>query len=151
MQAMQSIQDITERELNTLILIRSMKEFITDEYDNLSSLNNVVWSFEESLSAEEHMQYVEDICKLTASGYLISDATENHIKEDKVPDVEGISLKGESLLKKWEEETRETVSSGKTVIINLNFNFSLIEISSDILDTVGSIFKFIGGKFKNEK
>lgn len=140
------MQSIAESQLNTLILIRSMKKFITDEYENLSSLNNVVWTFEENLSEAEHKQYVEDICKLTASGYLISDATESHIKEDKVPDVKRISRKGEALLKKWDTEIREMVISGKPVSIKV-YEIN-IEINIDILKTVGSIFELIGRMIK---
>ena len=69
-------QDITMEQLETLVLIRSLEEFVTDEHENLSSLSEVIWTLEESLSNEEHEQLVADICKLTEKGYLLSDGTE---------------------------------------------------------------------------
>ena len=45
-------QDITKEQLETLILIRSLEEFITEEHENLSSLSEVIWTLEESLSNE---------------------------------------------------------------------------------------------------
>ena len=51
-----------------MILIKSLEEFVTDEHENLSSLSEVIWTLEESLSNEEHKQLVTDICKLTETG-----------------------------------------------------------------------------------
>ncbi len=76
------IKDITKEQLETLILIKSLEEFVTDEHENLSSLSEVIWTLEESLSNEEHKQLVTDICKLTETGYILSDATEEHIETD---------------------------------------------------------------------
>ena len=58
------IQNITKEQFETLILLRSLEEFITDEHENLSSLSEVIWTLEESLSDKEHKQLVADICKI---------------------------------------------------------------------------------------
>ncbi len=148
------IRDITERQLETLVLIKSLSEFITDEYEHLESLNGVVWSFEEGLSEREHRQYVEDICELTEHGYLVSDATREHMRIDRVPDVEGIAPRGEAVLDEFEHEIQKKVSSGEKVILFKDcslFNFSLLselDVSGGVFDTVGSLFKFIGKVMK---
>ncbi len=76
------IRDITKEQFETLILLRSLEEFIADKHETFPSLSEVIWTLEESLSNEEHKQLVTDICKLTETGYILSDATEEHIETD---------------------------------------------------------------------
>ena len=118
-------QDITMEQLETLVLIRSLEEFVTDEHENLSSLSEVIWTLEESLSNEEHEQLVADICKLTEKGYLLSDGTEEHIEIDRIPEVEGITPKGQSALNEWEKEIRGSIDRGnkQDIVIVKNYNF----------------------------
>lgn len=147
-------QDITKEQLETLILIRSLEEFVTDEHENLSSLSEVIWTLEESLSDKEHEQLAADICELTEKGYLLSDGTEEHIKADRIPEVEGITPRGEAVLDEFEHEIQKKVSSGEKVILFKDcslFNFSLLselDVSGGVFDTVGSLFKFIGKVMK---
>lgn len=148
------IQNITKEQFETLILLRSLEEFITDEHENLSSLSEVIWTLEESLSNEEHKQLVTNICKLTETGYILSDGTEEHIKADRIPEVEGITPRGEAVLDEFEHEIQKKVSSGEKVILFKDcslFNFSLLselDVSGGVFDTVGSLFKFIGKVMK---
>lgn len=107
------IQDITKEQFETLVLIRSLEEFITNEHENLSSLSEVIWTLEESLSDEEHKQLVSDICKLTEKGYLLSDGTEEHIEIDRIPEVEGITPRGQSALDDWEKEMKGSIDKGE--------------------------------------
>ena len=147
-------QDITKEQFETLVLVRSLEEFITEEHENLSSLSEVIWTLEESLSDEEHKQLVSDICKLTETGYLLSDGTEEHIEIDRIPEVEGITPRGEAVLDEFEHEIQKKVSSGEKVILFKDcslFNFSLLselDVSGGVFDTVGSLFKFIGKVIK---
>ena len=147
-------QDITKEQFETLVLVRSLEEFITEEHENLSSLSEVIWTLEESLSNEEHKQLVTNICKLTETGYILSDGTEEHIKADRIPEVEGITPKGQSALNEFEHEIQKKVSSGEKVILFKDcslFNFSLLselDVSGGVFDTVGSLFKFIGKVMK---
>ncbi len=144
-------QDITMEQLETLILIRSLEEFVTDEHENLSSLSEVIWTLEESLSNEEHEQLVADICKLTEKGYLLSDGTEEHIEIDRIPEVEGITPKGQSALNEWEKEIRGSIDKGAkgTSDIHLHFsilggfsiNASLLSISNTVFGSLGNIVK----------
>ena len=128
-------KDITKEQLETLVLVRCLEEFITDEHENLSSLSEVIWTLEESLSTEEHKQLVKDICILTENGYLRSDATEEHIKTDTIPEVNSITIKGTSILDEWEQEFKKNNSSKKeenitvaksySFLNNLTFNINL--------------------------
>ena len=145
-------KDITKEQLETLVLVRCLEEFITDEHENLSSLSEVIWTLEESLSTEEHKQLVKDICILTERGYLISDAAEEHIKMDTIPEVEGITLKGTSILDEWEREFKKNNTSKNKANItfiksysflnNPTINISLLSVSASIFSIVKSI---IGG------
>ncbi len=145
-------KDITKEQLETLVLVRCLEEFITDEHENLSSLSEVIWTLEESLSTEEHKQLVKDICILTENGYLKSDATEEHIKTDTIPEVESITLKGTSILDNWERELKENTSSKNKANItvakrysflnNLTFNISLLSGTASIFSIAKSL---IGG------
>lgn len=149
-------RDITSRQLDTLILVHSLEEFITDEHENLMCLSDVIFTFEESMSDDEHINFVEDIVKLSKTGYLESDAIEEHITNNIIPEVEGITPKGKTLLDEFERETKEKIASGEKVTIfenftYVNFNPNLlvnININSSFLDTVGSLFKFIGKVIK---
>ena len=145
-------RDITERQLDTLVLVRSLEEFVTDEHDNLTCLSDVIFTFEESMSDDEHINFVKDICELTEKGYLVSDAIEEHIINDIIPEVDEITPKGKAVLDELEHETKSKLSSGEKIVLFenctfINFNVSLLgglEINSSFLDTVGSLFKFIG-------
>ena len=144
-------QDITKEQLETLILVRSLEEFITEEHENLSSLSEVIWTLEESLSDGEHKQLVSDICKLTETGYILSDETEEHIEIDRIPEVEGITPKGQSALNEWEKEIRGSIDMGDKgdIVINNNYNFlcglkinpSLINGSISLFGAIGNIVK----------
>ena len=142
------IKDITKEQLETLILIKSLEEFITDEHENLSSLSEVIWTLEESLSNEEHKQLVTDICKLTETGYILSDATEGHIETDRIPEVEGITPEGQSVLNEWEKEIRGSIDKGG---MDIHFHFSLLDgltINPSLINGSISLFGAIGNKAK---
>ena len=136
-------QDITKEQLETLVLVRSLEEFVTDEHENLSSLSEVIWTLEESLSNEEHEQLVADICKLTEKGYLLSDGTEEHIEIDRIPEVEGITPKGQSALNEWEKEIRGSIDRGnkQDIVIVKNYNFLCgLKINVSLLNISNSLF-----------
>ena len=142
------IKDITKEQLETLILIKSLEEFVTDEHENLSSLSEVIWTLEESLSDGEHKQLVSDICKLTETGYLLSDGTEEHIGTDRIPEVEGITPKGQSVLNEWEKEIRRSIGKGG---MDIHFHFSLLDgltINPSLINGSISLFGAIGNKAK---
>lgn len=145
------IRDITKEQFETLILIRSLEEFVTDEYENLSSLSDAIYTFEESLSDEEHKQLVKDICRLTETGYLMSDATGEHIEIDRIPEVEGFTPKGQSALDDWEKEIKGSIDRGEkgtgTIIVNISL-LGGITINSSLLSISNSLFGAIGNKVK---
>ena len=136
-------QDITKEQLETLVLVRSLEEFVTDEHENLSSLSEVIWTLEESLSDGEHKQLVSDICKLTETGYLLSDGTEEHIEIDRIPEVEGITPKGQSALNEWEKEIRGSIDmrNKQDIVIVKNYNFLCgLKINVSLLNISNSLF-----------
>ena len=142
------IKDITKEQFETLVLVRSLEEFITEEHENLSSLSEVIWTLEESLSDGEHKQLVSDICKLTETGYLLSDGTEEHIEIDRIPEVEGITPKGQSALNEWEKEIRGSIDKGG---MDIHFHFSLLDgltINPSLINGSISLFGAIGNKAK---
>ena len=142
------IKDITKEQFETLVLVRSLEEFITEEHENLSSLSEVIWTLEESLSDGEHKQLVSDICKLTETGYLLSDGTEEHIETDRIPEVEGITPKGQSVLNEWEKEIRGSIGKGG---MDIHFHFSLLDgltINPSLINGSISLFGAIGNKAK---
>ena len=144
-------QDITMEQLETLVLIRSLEEFVTDEHENLSSLSEVIWTLEESLSNEEHEQLVADICKLTEKGYLLSDGTEEHIKADRIPEVEGITPKGQSALDDWEKEIKGSIDKGENESSDIHLHLSLlggVTINNSLLSISDSLFGSIGNIVK---
>ena len=145
------IKDITKEQLETLILIKSLEEFVTDEHENLSSLSEVIWTLEESLSDKEHEQLVADICKLTEKGYLLSDGTEEHIKADRIPEVEGITPKGQSALDDWEKEIRGSIDRGANESSDIHLHLSLlggVTINNSLLGISDSLFGSIGNIVK---
>lgn len=142
------IKDITKEQFETLVLVRSLEEFITEEHENLSSLSEVIWTLEESLSDGEHKQLVSDICKLTETGYILSDATEEHIETDRIPEVEGITPKGQSALNEWEKEIRGSIDKGG---MDIHFHFSLLDgltINPSLINGSISLFGAIGNIVK---
>ena len=142
------IKDITKEQFETLVLVRSLEEFITEEHENLSSLSEVIWTLEESLSDGEHKQLVSDICKLTETGYLLSDGTEEHIGTDRIPEVEGITPKGQSVLNEWEKEIRGSIGKGG---MDIHFHFSLLDgltINPSLINGSISLFGAIGNIVK---
>lgn len=140
------IKDITKRQLETLVLVRCLEEFITDEHENLANLSEVIWTFEESLSTEEYRQLVGDICKLTEQGYLVSDATEEHIKMNKIPEVKSITPKGNSVLNDWEQKLKENNAAKKEENITVINNYTLLgslTINSSLLSGTASVFHIL--------
>ena len=145
------IKDITKEQLETLILIKSLEEFVTDEHENLSTLSGAVWTLEESLSDKEHEQLAADICKLTEKGYLLSDGTEEHIKADRIPEVEGITPKGQSALDDWEKEIRGSIDKGENESSDIHLHLSLlggVTINNSLLGISDSLFGSIGNIVK---
>ena len=144
-------QDITMEQLETLILIRSLEEFVTDGHENLSTLSGAVWTLEESLSDKEHGQLVADICKLTEKGYLLSDGTAEHMETDRIPEVEGITPKGRSVLDDWEKEIQGSIDKGAKGISDIHLHFSILgglTINASLLSISNTVFGSLGNIVK---
>lgn len=142
--------DITEKQFETLVLIRAMEEFVTDGQEEFSSLNKAVWSLEESLSVSEHKDYVKEICMLTENGYIHSDATTEHIKQDIVPDIQEITLKGLNALEEYEQRAKEEMQGRDKARINIRIGsiMHLTGINVNVFNENGGLFKFIAQKIK---
>lgn len=99
------IKDITKGQLEALILLRSLEEFITDGDENLSCFSDVVYTFADNLEAEDFERLARDICTLTKAGYVVSDMTEisdEELEFNIFPAVEGITPKGQTALEEVE-------------------------------------------------
>ena len=84
-----------------------------------------------------------DICSLTETGYILSDGTEEHIKVDRIPEVEGITPKGQSALNEWEEEITGSIDKGdkQDIVIVKNYNFLCgLKINPSLLSISNSLF-----------
>lgn len=142
------IKDITKEQLETLILLRSLEEFITDEDETYSSLSEAVDAFGEGLAKNEQEwdRFIKDILKLTEAGYIVSDATEESIK-GMMPEVEGITPKGQTALKELEQGVKKELEQGKKIV--LFENFTLFNFDMSLLGGVEmDLFKGAGGLFK---
>lgn len=147
------IKDITKEQLETLILLRSLEEFITDEHETYSDLNEAVGAFGEGLvengQGQEWDRFVKDILKLTEAGYIVSDATEESIK-GMMPEVEGITPKGLATLEEVEQGVKRELEQGKKIV--LFENFTLFHFDVGLLGGVEmNLFKGAGGLFKTIK
>lgn len=148
------IRDITKEQLETLVLIRSLEEFITDEHENLSSISDVVCTFADNLETKEFERLGKDICALTRAGYVISDMTEvsDEELEFKIfPKVDGITPKGQTTLNEWEQEVKSEFKREEKEVHVINNHYSIfgdITINNSLLSMSGSLFGAIGKAIK---
>ena len=92
-----------------------------------------------------------DICKLTDTGYILSDGTEEHIEIDRIPEVEGITPKGQSALDDWEKEIRGSIDKGENESSDIHLHLSLlggVTINNSLLGISDSLFGSIGNIVK---
>nr|WP_300807832.1 hypothetical protein [uncultured Acetatifactor sp.] len=121
------IRDITKEQFETLILLRSLEEFIADKHETFPSLSEAIWKLEENLPDEDYKQLVTDICRLTETGYILSDGTAEIVKTIKdmepleavekipIPEVEGITPKGQTEIEKLEKMLKESPDKDKVL------------------------------------
>lgn len=144
------IKDITKEQLETLILLRSLEEFITDEDKTLSCFSDVVCAYADNLEAEDFERLARDICSLTKTGYVVSDMTEiteEELEFNTFPEVEGITPKGQTALKELEQGVKKELEQGKKIV--LFENFTLFNFDVSLLGGVEmNLFKGAGGLFK---
>ena len=148
-----NMQDITKEQFETLILIRSLEELVTDEYEDFSSLSEAVGALGEGLAGtgegQEWDRFVKDILKLNETGYIVSDATEESIK-GMMPEVDGITQKGKSALEALEQEIKSDIAEGKKIVLFENFTLFNFDVSllggveSSLFKEAGALFKAIG-------
>ncbi len=130
--------DITTRQLDILVLVRSVEEFIKDEHETYGDLGDALAGLAEKMQTEEVEQYIEDIFNLTEKGYLISNAEECDIEMLTTPYVEGITPKGKTALDEWEREITQKLENKadmKEAQIVENINNG----SNNIIINVGNI------------
>ena len=147
------IRDITKEQFETLILLRSLEAFITDEYEDLSNLSEVVCNFADNQETEEFNRLAKDICKLTETGYVISDMTEiseEELEFQMMPEVKGITPKGKSALEALEQEIKSDIAEGKKIVLFENFTLFNFDVSLlggaeiSLFKEAGALFKTIG-------
>ncbi|MCM1118076.1 MAG: hypothetical protein NC543_01765 [bacterium] len=138
------IQNITKEQFETLILIRSLEEFVTDKYDNLSTLSGAVETLGDNLEKDERIQYIKDIYNLTKAGYILSDATAEDIENIKIPVIKRITLKGKSALKELEKRLNESPNKKEIAEEHIGNRFGIRDkIISDVLANTASVISII--------
>lgn len=144
------IKDITKEQLEALILLRSLEEFITDEEESLSCFSDVVCTYADNLETKDFERLARDICSLTKAGYVVSDMTgitEEELEFNTFPAVEGITPKGRTALEELEQGVKKELEQGKKTV--LFENFTLFHFDASLLGGVElSLFKEAGGLFK---
>lgn len=144
------IRDITKEQLETLILLKSLEEFISDEHENLSCFSDVVCTYADNLETQEFERLARDICSLTKAGYVISDMTEiteEELEFNTFPEVEGITPKGQTALEEVEQGIKKDLEQGKKIV--LFENFTLFHFDASLLGGVEmNLLKGAGGLFK---
>jgi len=101
-----STKDITTEQMETLVLIRSVEEFISTESNDFDTLADALWTLNENFSVEDSIMLATNIKSLTKNGYLISEGTENDGTEYDIPEVKSITSKGIQALDIWVEEVK---------------------------------------------
>lgn len=150
------IQNITKEQFETLILIRSLEEFISDKREEYPTLSEAVWNLAESLSDEDFKQLVLDICGLTEDGYLRSDGKAETVEVVKnmkpievvqggmMPKVKRITLKGKSALKELEKKLNESPNKKEIAEEYIGNRFGIRDkIISDVLANTASVISII--------
>lgn len=131
------IRDITERAFETLTLLQELEEYV--DSGAFGDINEALENFEESLTEEEHEAYVMDFYLLDKAGYIKSDIEDENIEDDTFPYIDGMTPKGCSILKQYEQELelekqkknarkngKEKESDKNYSFITFNFNPSLV-------------------------
>ena len=165
-------KDITEREFETLGLIRDLKEFIKDK-PQFDDLDDAVRALIDGESIDED-EFIEDVNMLAKNGFIRANAV-----YDKIPVVKDITMQGMEMLaypqivneisknipeqQMTEKQTLEINSEQKN---NFTFNFnlnvddltlfkggdvSLWKPFSKQFQAFGKIIKFIGESFGSEE
>ena len=147
-------KDITERQFETLMLLRALKELIK-ENNKFDDLDDAVVALMEGQSIDRN-NFIKDICALTENGYVCSDADEDNITLDQLPLIEDITMEGVRILNDFEKQLIENQTSEKektgndfSLVNEVSFNFSLlggIEIGVNLFKDADALFKQIGAK-----
>lgn len=110
-------KDITEREFETLGLIRDLKEFIKDK-PQFKTLDDAVVAIIEGQSINRD-DFIKDINVLTENGYVKSYSVEGHI-----PVVEDITMQGVEILQGLGNSNSEKTMVVNNIINNVTNNTS---------------------------
>lgn len=149
-------KDITERQFETLMLLRALKEFIK-ENNEFGDLDDAVVALMEGQSIDRD-DFIKDICVLTENGYVCSDADEDNIAFDLLPEIEDITMKGVEILdnfvkqavEKQTSDKKETTKTNEFALVKeVSFNFSLLggmEFGFSLFKDADSLFKQFGAK-----
>ena len=152
------IQDITKEQFETLILLRSLEEFIADKHETFPSLSEAVCNFADNQDTEGFNRLAKDICRLTETGYVKSDMTEiseEELEFNMMPEVEGITPKGKSALEALEQEVKRDIAEGKKIVLFENFTLFNFDVSLfggvdfNLIKEAGGLFKSIGKRLLN--
>lgn len=129
---MMSTKDITERQLETLILMRFFEDFAKEnpDYPTIKAVADGITMGEIQYTGTgyEYERFINDSFVLAKKGYIVSDMDEPDEIFDEIPQITEITQKGLEILAELEGETAEAVKAGNKIVLfeNLNINLSLL-------------------------
>lgn len=151
-------KDITDRQFETLLLLRALKEYAEDD-DEFDELDDAVGALVEGESIDR-ADFIEDVYVLTEKGYVQSDADEENISFDLLPEIQDITAKGNEVLDNFLRETikskkkpqsPETAKLGNnySLVNEVSLNFNLLggmEFDISLFKDSAKLFKAIAKK-----
>lgn len=147
--------DITAKQFETLVIIKLLDEYsgIDSEYDTISKVADGIFEGSIKLTGSpiDRDDFIENVCALTKHGYIVSDMDELDDMLDEIPDIEGITLKGQTVLAEFESSAKEAIKSDKKFVLfeNLNINISFlggIDAGVSLFKDAGGLYTFVASK-----
>lgn len=151
-------KDITERQFETLLLLKALKEYVEDD-DEFDDLDDAVGALVEGESIDR-TDFIEDVCVLTEKGYVQSDADEENISFNLLPEIQDITVKGNEVLNDFLRETIESekkpqspetakLGNNYSLVNEVSLNFNLLggmEFDISLFKDSAKLFKTIAKK-----
>lgn len=147
---MMNTNDITARQFETLVIVKILEDCSTStDYGTISELAEKILN-EDGLKLTDYSpnreQFIEDVCALTKHGYIVSDMVEPDDILDMIPDIDGITPKGQTVLAEFEPQAKEAIKGNKKFVLfdNLNINISFlggIDVNTNLFKSAGDFLK----------
>lgn len=140
--------DITARQFETLVIVKILEDCSTStDYGTIKDVANRVFTSDGLKLTGDPVnkeQFIEDVHALIEHGYIVSNIDDD--STDDIPDMVGITRKGQTALEEFEPQAKEAIKGDKKLVLfnNLNINIALfrgIDISADLFKSAGDLLK----------